>query len=85
MRFSQENSQHGTAHHSNFLSIVQSIVQCSLIPRLFQPPVFDHLQYAKTEGEGLGEGVMCTTSGSVRIDMRGAVPTKNLEVLLNVK
>ena len=27
----------------------------SLIPRLFPPPVFDRLQYAKTEGEGLGE------------------------------
>ena len=27
----------------------------SLIPRPFPPPVFDRLQYAKMEGEGLGE------------------------------
>ena len=35
----------------------------SLVPRLFTPPVFDRLQYAKTEGEGLGERVMCVMSG----------------------
>ena len=35
----------------------------SLVPRLFTPPVFDRLQYAKTEGEGLGERVKCMTSG----------------------
>jgi len=35
----------------------------SLVLRPFQPPVFDHLQYAKTEGEGLGERVTCMTSG----------------------
>ena len=34
----------------------------SLIPRPFPPPVFDHLQYAKTEGEGLGERVTCMMS-----------------------
>jgi len=31
----------------------------SLVPRPFPPPVFDHLQYANTEGEGLGDFVMC--------------------------
>ena len=32
----------------------------SLIPRPFPPPpVFDCLQYANTEGEGLGDLVMC--------------------------
>ena len=31
----------------------------SLIPRLFPPPVFDRLQYANTEGEGLGDLVTC--------------------------
>ena len=31
----------------------------SLVPRPFPPPVFDHLQYANTEGEGLGDLVMC--------------------------
>ena len=36
---------------------------CSLIPRSFPPPVFDRLQCAKTEGEGLGEIVTCMTSG----------------------
>ena len=36
---------------------------CSLVPRPFPPPVFDRLQYAKMEGEGLGERVTCVTSG----------------------
>jgi len=27
----------------------------SLVPRPSTPPVFDRLQYAKTDGEGLGE------------------------------
>ena len=27
--------------------------------RLFPPPVFDHLQYANMEREGLGDLVMC--------------------------
>jgi len=31
----------------------------SLVPRPFPPPVFDHLQFANTEGEGLGDLVMC--------------------------
>ena len=35
----------------------------SLVPRSFPPPVFDCLQYAKMEGEGLGERVTCMTSG----------------------
>ena len=29
----------------------------------FPPQAFDRLQYAKTEGEGLGERVTCMTSG----------------------
>ena len=33
-------------------------VTCSLVPRLFLPPVFDHLQYAKMEGEGLVHFIM---------------------------
>jgi len=36
---------------------------CSLIPRPYHRPVFDCLQYAKREGEGLGERVTCMTSG----------------------
>jgi len=35
----------------------------SLVPRPFPPPVFDRLQYANTEGEGLGDFVTC---GDVR-------------------
>jgi len=31
----------------------------SLVPRPFPSPVFDRLQYANTEGEGLGDLVMC--------------------------
>ena len=30
----------------------------SLVPRPCTPPVFDRLQYAKTEGEGLGNFIM---------------------------
>ena len=55
----------------------------SLVPRLFPPPVFDRILYAKTEGEGLGERVTCVTSGRregtgyrVRVDTRGAVPDR---------
>ena len=35
---------------------------CSLVPRLFPPPVllFDCLQYANTEEEGLGDLVTCS-------------------------
>ena len=31
----------------------------SLVPRPFPPPVFDRLQYANTEGEGLGDLITC--------------------------
>ena len=31
-----------------------------LVPRPFQALDFDHLQYAKIEGESLGDLVMCT-------------------------
>jgi len=31
----------------------------SLILSPFPPPVFDHLQYTNTEGEGLGDLVTC--------------------------
>jgi len=33
--------------------------ESSLIPRPFPPPVLDRLQYANTEGEGLGDLVTC--------------------------
>ena len=51
--------------HENgrFFFHVNSSLPFSLIPRPFPPPVFDHLQYARRKGEGLGERVMCMTSG----------------------
>ena len=53
----------------------------SLIPKPFLLPVFDRLQYTKTEGEGLGEkDASCQVD--VKVAVRGAVPDKNLEVLL---
>ena len=42
---------------------MKTIAVNSLIPRPFLPPVFDHLQYAKMEGEGLGDLV---TFGDIR-------------------
>ena len=33
----------------------------SSVPRPFPPPLFDHLQYANTEGEDLGNLVTCST------------------------
>ena len=48
--------------------------QSSLVPRLFPPPVFDRILYAKTEGEGLGERVTCVTSGRCEGRHRGSVP-----------
>ena len=44
---------------------IQTSVQsrASLVPRPFPPLVFDRLQYARMEGEGLGERVTCVTSG----------------------
>ena len=47
------------------------ILKISLVPRPFPPPVFDRLQYAKTEGEGLGERVTCVTSGRREGRQRG--------------
>ena len=38
---------------------MKTIAVNSLIPRPFPPPVFDHLQYAIMEGEGLGDLVTC--------------------------
>ena len=55
----------------------------SLVPRPFPPPVFDRILYAKTEGEGLGERVMCVMSGRHEGKRRGGrCLTKNLEVFL---
>ena len=48
-------------------------VLCTLVPKPFPLPVFDHLQYAKTEAEGLGES-RALRQVNVRVDVRGAVP-----------
>ena len=50
----------------------------SLVPWPFPPPVFDRLQYANTEGEGLGDLVTC---GYVRQTHGGRCPIRNLEAL----
>ena len=42
---------------------LQTAVTSSLVPRPLPPPVFDHLEYANTEGEGLGDLV---NTGNVR-------------------
>ena len=44
-------------------ALCSMLVYDSLVPRLFPPPVFDCLQFAKTVREGLGERVTCMTSG----------------------
>ena len=46
----------------------------SLVPRLFPPPVFDHLRYANTEMEGLGDWSRVDTSGRQKVDTWGVVP-----------
>ena len=48
-------------------------VLCTLVPKPFLLPVFDRLQYAKTEAEGLGES-RSWRQVNVRVDVRGAVP-----------
>ena len=50
-----------SAMHLSFY-LTHTWVIGSLVPRPFPPPVFDRLQY-KNGGEGLGERVMCVTSG----------------------
>jgi len=43
--------------HRQFPKLV--LLYSSLVLRPFPPPVFDRLQYANTEGEGLGDFVTC--------------------------
>ena len=50
-------------YHVHLLVSVYREFFVSLVARLFPPPVFDRLQYAKMEEEGLGERVMWVTSG----------------------
>ena len=61
----------------NIIQVMHS--PTSLIPA----SSFDRLQYAKMEGEGLGERVMCVTSGKHEGRREGGwCLTKTLEVLL---
>ena len=50
----------------NFVTIYLPILYCSLVPRPFPPLVFDRLQYANTEGKGLGDLVTCSDVGLYR-------------------
>ena len=64
----RSNCEHVNNHAGLTVWPVQHFCQLwdylvSLVPRPFPPPVFDRLKYAKTEGEGLGEGVMYMRSG----------------------
>ena len=45
--------------HQSTSHYLQQWFCASLVPRPFPPPVFDCLQYANTEGEGLGDLVTC--------------------------
>ena len=47
------------------------VVYCSLVLRPSHRPVFDHLQYAKTEGEGLVHFVTLRMSVSTQVDRGG--------------
>ena len=49
----------------------------SLVPRPSTPPVFDHLQYAKTEGEGLGNFIMWSTARPSKV----VTPPLNSQVI----
>ena len=46
----------------------------SLVPRAFPPPVFDCLQYANTEEEGLGDWSHAVMSVRQKVDTQGVVP-----------
>ena len=66
-------------HLNNALGNLTICRKGSLIPRLFPPPVFDRLQYANMEGEGLGDLFTCVfVEGSTH---GGRCPMKSLETL----
>ena len=43
----------GNGSRAPYLATLNVLIQSSLVPRPSPAPVFDRLQYAKTEGEGL--------------------------------
>ena len=56
----------GGGHLLGTIRYLQTVIEglrSSLVPRPFPPPVFDRLQYAKMEGEGLRERVTYMMSG----------------------
>ena len=58
------------------MSPAEKCLQPSLIPRPFPPPVFDRLQYATTEGGGLGDFVMY---GYVRVIVKFMLPWQHTD------
>jgi len=46
-------------HEYSMNFVLVSCIATSLVPKLFPPPVFNHFQYANTEGEGLEYLVTC--------------------------
>ena len=69
---SQPVTLYSLVHSSNCNRRVRLEEIAGLIPRLFPPPVFDHLQCTNTEGEDLGDLVTCS---DVRYTW-GAVPNE---------
>jgi len=55
-------------------------VGTSLIPRLFLPPVFDRLQHANMEGEGLED---LSRMQLHWVDTQGAVPDSNNSIFVS--
>ena len=53
-----------------------------LVPRPFPPPVFDHLQYAKTEGGRPGR-VTCMTSGRCESRLERGGPCSIVKVCVD--
>jgi len=52
---------------------MQMCIYVTLIPLPSPHPVFDHLQYANMEGEGLEDLVTCVVSGRQKVDTRETV------------
>ena len=56
-------------------------VHSRAFPSLFPPPIFDCLQYASTEGEGLGDEAL---SGTISLRARGQSISKAASILFTI-